>query len=125
MTRRPLLLLLLLPALALAASACGADEPAPARATGERVAVAITDFRYTPQNLRAKAGRLRFTLTNRGRLAHTFRVERRNSIVAMVSSLLPGDRATKEVRVRPGTYRFFCALSNHEELGMYGTLVVE
>jgi hypothetical protein len=27
-------------------------------------------------------------------------------------------------RVRKGDYRFFCALSNHEELGMYGTLVV-
>jgi plastocyanin len=27
--------------------------------------------------------------------------------------------------VRKGTYRFFCALSNHEELGMYGTLVVK
>ena len=42
-----------------------------------------------------------------------------------MSSLLPGDRAPKTVRVRRGEYRFFCALSNHEELGMYGTLVVK
>jgi plastocyanin len=28
------------------------------------------------------------------------------------------------VRVRAGEYRFFCALANHEELGMYGTLIV-
>ena len=125
MTRRPLLLLLTLAPLALGAAGCGADEPAPSQARGDRVAIAITDFRYTPQNIRAKAGRLRVTLANRGRLAHTFRVERRSSIVAMVSSLLPGDREVKVVRVRPGQYRFFCALSNHEELGMYGTLVVE
>jgi plastocyanin len=63
---------------------------------------------------------------NRGRLAHTFRLERgEDRIVAKVSSLLPGDRTSKTVRVRKGTYRFFCALSNHEELGMYGTLVVK
>ena len=89
-----------------------------------RVAVTIDDFRYTPQQIRAAPGRIRFDLVNRGRLAHTFRLERGNQIVAKVSSLLPGDTATKTARVRKGEYRFFCALSNHEELGMYGTLVV-
>jgi plastocyanin len=123
MTRRPLLLL----ALVLAATAlpgCGGEESA-ARARDGRVAVRIDDFRYTPQQIRAAPGRLRFDFVNRGRLAHTFRLERgEDQIVAKVSSLLPGDRARKTVRVRKGTYRFFCALSNHEELGMYGTLVV-
>jgi plastocyanin len=121
MTRRPLLLLALaLPAAVL--PACGGDEPE-ARARDGKVAVTIKDFRYEPQLIRASPGRLRFDLVNRGRLAHTFRVER-GGLVAKVSSLLPGDRATKVVRVRKGEYRFFCALSNHEELGMYGTLVV-
>ena len=124
MTRRPLLLLLLaLPAAAL--PACGEAEPE-VRARAGRVAVGIDDFRYTPQQIRAAPGRLRFDLVNRGRLAHTFRLERgEDRIVAKVSSLLPGDRGKKTVRVRRGEYRFFCALSNHEELGMYGTLVVK
>ena len=122
MTRRPLLLLALaLPAAAL--PACGGEQPA-ARVRDGRVAVTIEDFRYRPQQLRAAPGRIAFDLVNRGRLAHTFRVERGEAIVAKVSSLLPGDRARKTVRVRKGEYRFFCALSNHEELGMYGTLVV-
>ena len=123
MTRRPLLLLALaLPAAAL--PACGGDEPE-ARARDGRVAVRIDDFRYTPQQIRAAPGRLQFDFVNRGRLAHTFQLERgEDKIVAKVSSLLPGERASKTVRVRKGTYRFFCALSNHEELGMYGTLVV-
>jgi len=121
MTRRPLLLLLLaVPAAAL--PACGAGEPA-ARARDGRVAVRIEDFRYRPQEIRTSPGRLSISLVNRGRLAHTFRIERGN-LVAKVSSLLPGDRASKTVRLRTGDYRFFCALSNHEELGMYGTLVV-
>ena len=124
MTRRPLLLLALaLPAAAL--PACGDDEPQ-ARARDGRVAVALDDFRYRPQLVRAAPGRVRFDLVNRGRLAHTFRLERgEDKLVAKVSSLLPGDRARKTARVRKGQYRFFCALSNHEELGMYGTLVVK
>jgi plastocyanin len=122
MTRRPLLLILLaLPAAAL--PACGGDEPA-ARVRDGRVAVALDDFRYRPQLIRASPGRVRFDLVNRGRLAHTFRLER-GTVVAKVSSLLPGDRASKTARVRKGEYRFLCALSNHEELGMYGTLVVK
>jgi len=123
MTRRPLLLLALaLPAVAL--PACGGDEPA-VRARHGRIAVRIEDFRYRPQQIRAAPGRLRVDFVNHGRLAHSWRLERgEDKIVAKVSSLLPGERATKTVRLRKGEYRFFCALSNHEELGMYGTLVV-
>ncbi len=116
------LLLLMLPLLV---AGCGADEPAAVRAKDDSIALTVRDFRFEPQNVTATPGRLRVTLTNRGRLAHTFRVERKNTIVAKVSSLLPGDTASTRFRVRAGEYRFFCALSNHEELGMYGTLVVK
>jgi plastocyanin len=122
MTCRPLLLLLL--ALVLAGlSACGGGETT-ARVRNGRVAVELKDFRYLPQVIHASPGRVRFDLVNHGRLAHTFRLER-GSLVAKVSSLLPGDRASKTARVRAGEYRYFCALSNHEELGMYGTLIVK
>jgi plastocyanin len=123
MTSRPLLVLLLA-LLAAALPACGGAEPE-ARARDGRVAVRLDDFRYRPQQIRAAPGRLRLDFVNQGRLAHTFRLERgEGRIVAKVSSLLPGGRARKIVRVRTGEYRFFCALSNHEQLGMYGTLVV-
>jgi len=115
--------LLLLP-LCLLAAGCGADEPAAVRADDDAIAITVEDFRFTPQNISATPGRLEVRLTNEGRLAHTFRVERKNTIVKKVSSLLPGDTATTSIPLRRGEYRFFCALSNHEELGMYGTLVV-
>jgi plastocyanin len=122
MTRRALLLVLLtLPAAAL--GACGGGEPA-TQARGGRVAVTALDFRYRPQLIRARPGPLRFDVVNRGRLAHTFRLARRGRTIAKVSTLLPGDRASLSARVRAGEYRFFCGLANHEELGMYGTLVV-
>ena len=117
---RPLLLI-----VCLLAAGCGADEPAPVSTKHDTIAITVTDFRYQPQTIRAQPGRLRVRLTNRGRLAHTFRVERKDAIVAKISSLLPGDRDSTTFRVRKGEYRFFCALSNHEELGMYGTLVVK
>jgi plastocyanin len=118
MTRR------LLPLLCLLAAGCGASEPAAVKARGDRIAVDVTDFRYTPQTIEASPGRLRLEIVNHGRLAHTLWVSRRNQNVAKASSLLPGERTTKSLRVRKGRYRFFCALSNHEELGMYGTLIV-
>ena len=121
---RALLLLLCLPVATLPAG-CGADEPAPARARGNHIAIRVTDFRYTPQTIRASPGRLRLEISNHGRLAHTLWVSRLNENVAKADSLLPGERTTKKLRVRTGEYRFFCALSNHEELGMYGTLVVK
>ena len=104
---------------------CGAEEPAPVRAKDDAIALTVKDFRYEPQNITAAPGRLKVTLTNEGRLAHSLRVERKNTIVAKISSLLPGDSDSTTFKVRKGRYRFFCALSNHEELGMYGTLVVK
>jgi plastocyanin len=122
MTRRALLLVVL--ALAAATLAACGDGQSTGRARGGRVKVTALDFRYRPQLIHARPGALRFDLLNRGRLAHTFRLSRKGQVVAKVSSLRPGGHATKSVRVRAGEYRFFCALANHEELGMYGTLIV-
>jgi plastocyanin len=123
MSRR-LLLLLCLPAAALPAG-CGAHEPAAVRAKGHRIAIEAQDFRYTPQTIVASPGPLRLDIVNHGRLAHTLWVSRgAGNVVARASSLLPGDRTSKTLKVRKGRYRFFCPLSNHQQLGMYGTLIV-
>jgi plastocyanin len=114
----------LLPLLCLLLAGCGAQEPAAVKVRDHRIAIGVTDFRYTPQTIVAAPGRLRLDIVNHGRLAHTLWVSRRDTNVAKASSLLPGDRTSKTFKVRKGQYRFFCALSNHEELGMYGTLIV-
>ena len=119
MTRR------LLPLLCLLAAGCGASEPPAVKARGHRITIDVTDFRYTPQTIEATPGRLELDIVNHGRLAHTLWVSRRDQNVAKATSLLPGDSTRKTLRVRKGRYRFFCALSNHEELGMYGTLIVK
>ena len=112
------------PVLVLALlSGCGGDVT-PVRAQGGALTIAQVDYRYRPQAVRAQAGRLRLTVVNRGRISHTLRLERGGREVVRVSAQLPGERTTVQARLRPGVYRMLCAIGNHEELGMWGTLVV-
>jgi len=120
--RRALLLPLAATALVLCGG-CGDSEPTTV-VRGDRVTVALDDFRFEPQAIRARSGRISFALRNRGRLAHTFRLRIKGRPVVEVPSMLPGESATQAARLPRGTYRIFCALANHEELGMYGTLTL-
>ena len=80
--------------------------------------------RFRPQRLRTQDGRVTFVVSNRGRLAHTLRLRRGGREWVKVSAQLPGERTRVTERLQPGDYRLFCAIGNHEELGMWGTLVV-
>jgi plastocyanin len=110
--------------LALAVLAGCGDAPAAAPARDGRVTIAQVDFRFRPQHVEARAGRLRLTVVNRARLAHTLRIVRDGRERVRVTSQLPGRRTAVTARLEPGSYRMLCALANHEELGMHGTLVV-
>lgn len=123
--RHARLSLLVAPALvaALGPVGCGGDEP-PTRARDGRVTVALDEFLYAPQALRAPSGELTFALSNRGRVGHTFRLRREGRLYVKVPTLKPGERERVSRRLEPGAYRFFCAIANHEELGMHGSLVV-
>ena len=109
--------------LAGAPAARGGEAPA-VRARDGRIAVEMRDFRFVPQRIRARPGDLTFELHNRGRLGHTFRVRGEGRTWLEVKTLRPGERRTVTRRFEKGDYRIFDVLSNYEELGMYGTLVV-
>lgn len=126
---RPRLAVAAAGALALALVVGGAlaargGQPPAVRPNDGRIAIAMRDFRFEPQRVRARAGNLTFELHNRGRLAHTFRVLGKEGEVIAEPSLRPGERRTVTKRLKRGRYRIFDALSNYEELGMYGSLVV-
>ena len=108
----------------LALSPGCAQAPEEQRVRGGRVTIAQVDFRFQPQHIRAERGRLTISAVNRARLAHTLRIVRGARERVRVTSQLPGGRTTVTARLRPGEYRMVCALANHEELGMYGTLEV-
>jgi plastocyanin len=114
------LVALFLCALALAAcggSAAAVREPA-------KFSVTLDDYLIRPQKLRVPSGDLAVTVTNRGRLGHTFRIRGKSRNVLAFTTLEPGETKTRAFKLKRGTYTMYCVLANHEELGMYGTLVV-
>lgn len=126
-------LALCLPALAaLLLAACGG--PAAVRARHGTVRIVETEYRLTPQDVVAPAGRLTLVVVDRGRLIHNLALERvphdPSTVVeplpgARSATLHPGQSTRLRVTLRPGTYRLLCTISNHEDLGQYGTLHVE
>jgi plastocyanin len=121
--RRPLAVTLAVAALAAPAAGCTDSSP-PEQARNGRADVTLDDFFISPQRLRAKAGRITFHVTNRGKINHTLRVERRGRTVARIKTLLPGESADTSATFRRGAYKLLCILGNHDVLGMYGTLTV-
>ena len=116
-TRTPLLVL----ATALAV-ACGGTPTtkAPARFT-----ITLDDYLIRPQRIEVPKGRqLTVTVVNRGRLGHTFRIRSVNHNVMQLTTIPPGASKTRSFKLAAGNYTMYCALSNHEELGMSGTFIV-
>ena len=111
-------------ALALLLAGCG-SAGAPVKTDATTVAIVLDDYTIRPQQLRVPAGkRLTFVVRNQGRLGHTFRIRGRRANVLALTTIRPGTSATKSAKLGKGTYTMYCVLANHEELGMYGTLVV-
>lgn len=113
-------------ALTTLLAGCGGAEKAVREPDGT-VALTLVDFRIRPQVVRAPRDSLTIRVVNEGRLAHALRIRGRSEdrTLLKVPTLLPGSaRARVGVRLPRGRWRLFCPLSNHEELGMHGTLVI-
>jgi plastocyanin len=109
---------------AAALAGCGGAGPV-TQASGDRLAIELDDFLIQPQNVRARAGRLTFEVTNGGRLGHNVRLRGGSEGEQVVTAtLLPGKGATKSLNLAPGHYTMLCTVANHEQLGMTGRLVV-
>src|SRR3954471_18476396 len=108
----------------LALTGCG-SAGAPAKTNDARFTVTLDDYLIRPQQLRVPKGkRLTVTVVNQGRLGHTFRIRSANHVVLAMTTIRPGERKRRTFQLAPGNYTMFCALANHEELGLYGKLTV-
>jgi plastocyanin len=108
----------------LALSGCGGDGPTVREPTGS-FTVRLDEYLIRPQRIRVPKGReLTVTVLNHGRLGHTFRIRSLNHVVMKLATIPPGGTASRSFKLAAGRYTMFCALANHEELGMSGTLVV-
>ena len=131
MPRRPGLLVALALAAVPAVAGCGDDDPA--RAQGRILRVTLDEYRIMPQDARVAAGRLRITATNVGRLTHNLRVVRLDkddreappTELGGTGTAQPGETVSYTFEdLAPGRYRMVCTISNHDDLGQYGDLVV-
>lgn len=106
----------------------GAEEPTPEDGSGGsvfegRIEIEQSDFKLTPNEFTVKAGEVSFVFENTGRYTHDFRIEGQGIDVKAPKN---GARRTREwsYTLGPGTYRISCPISNHDQRGMVGTMVV-
>jgi plastocyanin len=110
--------------VAFALAGCG-SAGAPVRTSSTSFTITLDDYLIRPQQIRVPKGkRLTVTVVNHGRLGHTFRIRSVNHVVLAIQTIKPGESVRRSFQFAPGNYTMFCALANHEELGMSGKLTV-
>lgn len=110
-------------ALAVLLSGCR-EAPEPVVARDGDLSIEMRDYRFEPEFIRSSSREVRIEVVNRGRLPHALRLRLRGKERLSISTVLPGRRGSATATLEPGSYRMVCPIGNHEELGMYGTLVV-
>lgn len=130
--------LALIAAVSLAAAGCGEERghatrtvPAPVgtvpavdpRAVAT-VTVSLVEYALRADRPRVgRAGVIAFDVTNDGLLRHALAVDAPAGQVR-TRALRPGQRTAFSVRLPPGTYKWYCPIGDHEQLGMVGRLRV-
>jgi FtsP/CotA-like multicopper oxidase with cupredoxin domain len=118
--------------LALLAASCSSDSTSSDGGTGDLAAgaktsfdVALTEFAISPDMIDAPAGTsLTFEVTNDGTATHTFAVQT-DAKVYETEPIQAGASATLAVdALEAGTYKTYCTIAGHEDLGMVGQLMV-
>jgi FtsP/CotA-like multicopper oxidase with cupredoxin domain len=118
-------------ALALVATACGGGGSdtkgggSGDRATGGTFDVSLKEFAISPEMIDAPANTpLTFRVSNDGTTAHSFAVQT-DSKVYETAQIEAGSTATLSVDgLAAGTYKTYCTVPGHEDLGMVGQLMV-
>ena len=109
--------------------------PSPSLAATTKVAVTAgkpTEFTFTLSKKRFVSGTVVFTVANKGKIAHTFKVcsspkgGTANACTGMVTKLISPSKSAKLTIVfkQKGTYEYLCAVPGHAAAGMKGDLTV-
>jgi hypothetical protein len=86
--------------------------------------VAVTEYRVTPDTVRAYAGTLTITVRNVGVRTHDLAISLASENVALTPDLVPGAAATMTVNLAPGKYMLRSTITGDQALGLWGTLDV-
>ena len=87
--------------------------------------VNAADFLFNGSRKAGPSGKWRLQLRNNGQDEHDLRIRRADGkVIARMGVVNPGGLGTITVRLKPGTYRLFCGIADHEALGMSLRLIV-
>jgi uncharacterized cupredoxin-like copper-binding protein len=89
-------------------------------ATGTAVTVTATEFHFKLSKTSVPHGSVTFTLVNKGKLAHDFKIGGKKT--ALVN---PGKSAKVTVTLKKGKSAYACTVPGHAAAGMKGTLTVK
>jgi uncharacterized cupredoxin-like copper-binding protein len=93
--------------------------------SSSKTAVTVTagkpsELKFTLSKKTAVKGVVSFAVTNKGKLAHDFKIAGKKTKL-----LKAGTRATLTVTIaKPGKYQFLCTVKGHADGGMKGTFTV-
>lgn len=107
-------------------AAAGAGEKA--GGGGETVSIEADpngQLAYTTTTATAKAGDVTVDFNNPQALEHDVAIEDSSGKVVGQTELVAEGSTSAPVKLKPGTYHFFCTVPGHREAGMEGTLTVK
>ena len=91
---------------------------------GQKINVTMAEYHFT-MPATAKAGKTTFVIKNAGRKEHTFAIKGEGIDQKLSPNPKPGQTATMQVDLKPGTYNITCPVDLHTMRGMRTTLTVK
>ena len=104
----------------LTALAVGTGTTAAKATTITVTAGTPTEFHFTLSKKSVAKGSVTFKITNKGKLAHDFKIAGKKSPMVQ-----PGKSTTLKVTLKSGKLKYQCTVPGHAAAGMKGTLTVK
>lgn len=86
--------------------------------------LALSEYRVTPDIVRARAGTLTITVRNMGTRTHDLAISLGNQNEVQSPYLVPGSATTMTVNLAPGKYMLRSTVTDDQALGLWGTIDV-
>lgn len=104
----------------LTALAAGAGTTAATVTSVKVTAGKPTEFHFILSKSSVSKGVVTFTVTNKGKLEHDFKIGGRTT-----KKIKPGKTNTLRLSLRAGKFKYICTVPGHAAAGMRGTLTVK
>jgi len=116
------------PAKSAAATAAPTGSTPPSNITERVTKLAVEaqpggQLAYNTQQLSAGSGQVTIVMTNMSPLEHNLTIAQGTTVLGATPTFKGGSR-TLTLKLKPGTYKFFCTVPGHRQAGMEGTLTV-